>query len=121
MTKENAAWQMMIHTIISGEDNVPPSVRADAERLGVKKDAVARAKQAIKAKVARPKTPEVAAPAPAPVLESNLLSKAARARVIVQRCKMVRKDSIKAIMSELGMSEAGATTYFYNAKKTLKG
>ena len=42
------------------------------------------------------------------------------AQAIFKRLSGVRKDVIAAIQTELGMSEAGATTYFYNAKKVLK-
>lgn len=40
-----------------------------------------------------------------------------RAVAIFKRCEGKRKETITAIVAELGMSEAGATTYFYNAKK----
>lgn len=39
---------------------------------------------------------------------------------IFKRCNGVRKDVIEAIQSELGMSQAGATTYFYNVKRICK-
>lgn len=42
------------------------------------------------------------------------------AQAIFKRLNGVRKDVIIAIQTELGMSEAGATTYFYNAKKSVK-
>lgn len=31
------------------------------------------------------------------------------------------KEAVTTIMQELGMSKAGATTYFYNAKKLSNG
>lgn len=42
-----------------------------------------------------------------------------RAVAIFKRCEGKRKETIAAIVHELAMSEAGATTYFYNAKKLV--
>ena len=42
------------------------------------------------------------------------------AMAIFQRHSGNRKDVIADIKTELGMSDAGATTYFYNAKRFCK-
>lgn len=45
------------------------------------------------------------------------VTKAARAQEIYTKYAGDKKQIIEAFISELGMSKAGATTYFYNAKK----
>lgn len=44
-------------------------------------------------------------------------TKTARALEIFKQSNGDKKSTIEAYMSELKMSKAGATTYFYNAKK----
>lgn len=113
------AIAQMIDSIITGSDQVPKTVKK--EKGEVIRDG-RRAKPATKAKkVSKKETDVVATEAveAAAVETTKGESKAARAKEIVQQLQGVRKDSINAIMEQLGMSQAGATTYFYNAKKAL--
>ena len=49
-------------------------------------------------------------------------TKAAQAREIVETMADARpKDIIQAIMDQLGFKKPAATTYYYNAKRVLKG
>lgn len=108
------AIAQMIDSIVTGSDNVPKTVKQSKGE--VIRDG-RRAKPATKAKKVAKQEAEVVVTETVETAKGE--SKAARAKEIVQQLQGVRKDSIKAIMEQLGMSQAGATTYFYNAKKAL--
>lgn len=84
----------------SYEEDTPKTTMADKIAKAVTKPAT-KAKATVK--VAKETTKRV--------------TKAARAQEIYSKFAGDKKQIIEAFMSELGMSKAGATTYFYNAKK----
>jgi len=54
-----------------------------------------------------------------PQREKRAGTKQEKAIEIFQRLNGVRADVVAVIQKELGMSLAGSTTYFYNAKKVV--
>ena len=90
-------------------DSVPDSVQR--VRSG-KKMTVVEQIEKIQAKAEAKKKPAKAKPA-----KSSGGSKQDRAVALYKEFNGDRKQTIQAIMEQLGMSTAGATTYFYNAKK----
>ena len=54
-----------------------------------------------------------------PQREKRAGTKQEKAIEIFQRLNGVRADVVATIQKELGMSLAGSTTYFYNAKKAV--
>lgn len=79
-------------------------------------DMADRSAKSVAEKVARP--PKVAKEPSAP--RASGPTKADRALEIFKRLSGDKAAVIAAIKEELSMSDAGATTYFYNAKKLAK-
>lgn len=138
------AFTKMIDSIVTGADAVPETVKkAKGTVIRDGRKPAAKAKKA--AKVEAPvveipaeelevmyeaiKTVNKELKAPADELvevvvkpaakEEKGESKASIALSIVRSFDGSRKECIAAIMERCGMSTAGATTYYYNAKKAL--
>jgi hypothetical protein len=92
----------------------PEDVEREQAVAAYKEEFVARA-QTKAAKAAKPKA--VKTPKVKRAKKTDGPTKQDRAVEIYKRLNGVKGDVIQMIQAELGMSLAGATTYFYNAKK----
>lgn len=117
------AFTKMIDSIVTGADAVPATVKkAKGTVIRDGRKPAAKAKKAVKVEAPVVKTPAeelvevVVKPA---AKEEKGESKASIALSIVRSFDGSRKECIAAIMERCGMSTAGATTYYYNAKKAL--
>lgn len=84
--------------------------RASKRAKRIAADVIVEAKASAKAKVAKPKAKRAARKGDGPT-KQELACK------IYARLAGDKAQTIAAIQSELGMSPAGATTYYYNARK----
>lgn len=93
----------------------PEDVEQERSLKAYKEDYIARAETAAVVKAAKPKA--VKASKAKRASKTDGPTKQDRAVDIYKRLNGVKGDVIQMIQAELGMSLAGATTYFYNAKK----
>ena len=102
--------------------NVDPSILAKAESYVESEDMYDEETSANKMaeKIARAVTkPTTKAKATVKVAKDKTkrVTKASQAQEIYKKFAGDKAQTIQAFMDDLGMSKAGATTYFYNAKK----
>jgi hypothetical protein len=93
----------------------PEDVEQERAVAAYREEFVARAETKAAAKAAKPKMER--APKVKRASKTEGPTKQDRAVEIYKRLDGVKGDVIQMIQAELGMSLAGATTYFYNAKK----
>ena len=102
--------------------NIDPSILAKAESYMEQPEDAYDEEQptTVASKVAKAVAkPAVKAKATVKVAKEKIarVTKASRAQEIYKKFAGDKKQVIEAFIAELGMSKAGATTYFYNAKK----